>query len=396
MRKILAFLSLLNFPAFLFSQSVRFSDSLDFSVLTVSPGTELYSVFGHTAIRLIDYKQGYDYVFNYGTFDFQTEGFYFKFALGRLDYRLSVESFDDFMQMCQYENRTVVAQQLNLTHDQKQELLWALIENYKPENRYYRYKFFTDNCATRVRDILSKHIRGIHWYGLSQVDSAKTFRQLYRPYLKNMPWTLMGIELLMGPMADHTAGYDVMYLPDKLMQALTLAKRDNESLVAQQTVLYGAVPMIYKTPFFTPLLLIIVLIIVAVAVQFTTTIKRIFDHVLFTVVGLLGLFILVLSLVSAHKELHCNATVLFFFPFLFLWPWIKNETFRLYLLYSALGVIAVALLIVAFLHQHFNITTLLLAVVIIIRLLCNVLEILAKNRKQNFFVNKFFRHEARF
>lgn len=77
--------------------AAEFSDSLRASVLTISPGTELYSTFGHTAIRIKDLRNKNDYVFNYGTFDFETPNFYVKFALGKLDYMLSVESFNDFM-----------------------------------------------------------------------------------------------------------------------------------------------------------------------------------------------------------------------------------------------------------------------------------------------------------
>lgn len=394
MRKILVFIFLFNFSAVVFSQPIRFSDSLGFSILTISPGKELYSIFGHTAIRLVDYKQGYDFVFNYGTFDFQTQGFYVKFAFGRLDYRLSVESFDDLIQMCQYENRTVIAQQLNLSREQKQSLLLALIENYKPKNRYYRYKFFTDNCATRVRDILSHNISGIQWYGLSQVDSGKTFRQLYRPYLKSMPWTLMGIELLLGPMTDRVAGYDVMFLPDKLMQALALAKLYNSPLVTGEIILFRAVPAMNRSVFFTPLLLATILLIVAMVIQLVRMPKRIFDNVLFSILGLLGCFILVLSMASAHKELQYNATILVFPPFLILWPWIKNETFRLYLLYFALSIIVIALVVTPFIPQHLNTTVYLLAIVVIIRLFCNVLDICAKKGIQYCIFKKNFRHET--
>lgn len=375
MRKILIFIWLINLPFALFSREVNFSDSLEFSVLTVSPGTELYSVFGHSAIRLVDNKNGYDFVFNYGTFDFQTRGFYFKFALGRLDYRLSVESFDDFIQMCQYENRTVVAQQLNLSLEQKRSLLLALLENYKPKNRYYRYKFFTDNCATRVRDILSQHLSGMQWRGLAQVGAQETFRQLYRPYLQHMPWTLVGIELLMGPMADRPSGYDVMFLPNKLMQALALARLNNSELVAKEKILFKAISSPSSATLFSPLLLSIVLIVLAILVQFHHQSKQIFDNLLFTVLGGLGGFILVLSLVSAHRELHFNTAALLFFPLLVIWPWIKNETFRRSLLIGAVTIVAIVLLITLFLPQHFSLPIYLLVLTLIIRLLGNIWDV---------------------
>ncbi|HOK52287.1 MAG TPA: DUF4105 domain-containing protein [Bacteroidales bacterium] len=375
MRKILVFILFFCFGANIFSQDVKFSDSIDFDVLTVSPGSELYSIFGHSAIRLIDHRKGYDFVFNYGTFDFQTEGFYFKFALGRLDYRLSVESFEDFMQMCEYENRTVLAQKLNLSREQKHTLLFALIENYRPENRYYRYKFFTDNCATRIRDILSQHISGIRWDSLSKVGSGKTFRELYRPYLEQMPWTLTGIELLLGPMADRPAGFDVMFLPDKLYQSLTLAKLGDKPLVNEEKVLFKAEPVPSRSARFNPLYLAIFLLIIALLVQISGTSKRIFANILFTTFGLLGAFILSLSIASAHNELHYNAAVLLFCPFLVVWPWIYKPAYRLLILYISLIFIVIALAVAPFIPQNFNITTYFIVAALVIRYVFNILEI---------------------
>ncbi|MGC8803255.1 MAG: DUF4105 domain-containing protein, partial [Bacteroidales bacterium] len=304
--------------------------------------------------------------------------------------RLSIESFDDFIQMCQYENRTVVAQQLNLSLEQKGSLLLALLENYKPENRYYHYKFFRDNCATRIRDILSQHLSGVQWCGLVQVGAQETFRQLYRPYLKHMPWTLVGIEFLMGPMADRPSDYDVMFLPDKLMQALTLARLGNNALVAKEEVLFKAAPYPYSASFFSPMLLAIVLIVLAILVQFHPKSKCIFDKILFTVLGGLGCFILVLSLVSAHKELHFNTAALLFFPLLVVWPWVKNETSRQILIVGALTIVAIVLLISLFLPQHFNAPIYLLVLTLIIRLIGNMWDVCRGKGKMNVFLKKFF------
>ena len=135
-------------------KATTLSDKAEISVLTCSPGKELYSLFGHTAIRVHDPEQDLDVVFNYGTFDFDTPHFYLKFAQGLLPYQLSTSHFQSFMYSYMMEERSVYSQRLQLDSLQRQKLFDLLLENYKPENRSYLYNFLYDNCTTRVRDIL--------------------------------------------------------------------------------------------------------------------------------------------------------------------------------------------------------------------------------------------------
>ena len=122
-------------------KAFQLSNEAEISILTCSPGKELYSLFGHTAIRVRDPKAGMDEVFNYGTFDFDTPHFYLKFAQGLLPYQLSTTSFRNFMLSYQMEERSVYSQRLRLDSLQKQQLFDLLLENYRPENRSYLYNF---------------------------------------------------------------------------------------------------------------------------------------------------------------------------------------------------------------------------------------------------------------
>ena len=133
------------------------------SLLTVSPGDELYSAFGHSALWVFDYERGIDRVYNYGTFDFRTEGFYVKFVQGTLPYTLSVSSSYNILEGSRQSNRSVTEQELNLSATQKEKLFLFLETNYLPENRQYFYKFFYDNCSTRLRDAL-KAACGEVWF----------------------------------------------------------------------------------------------------------------------------------------------------------------------------------------------------------------------------------------
>ena len=124
----------------------------EISLLTCDPGKELYSSFGHSAIRMREIgSEGQDLVFNFGTFDFRTPNFYGKFATGKLDYMLSVSTYADFIREYDYYRRDVREQILALSSDQMDLLIQHLWAQYDPARRYYRYDFFFNNCATKIQ-----------------------------------------------------------------------------------------------------------------------------------------------------------------------------------------------------------------------------------------------------
>ena len=125
---------------------------LRISLLTCDPGEDLYTTFGHSAIRVIDSAEGSDRVYNYGTFDFSDPtAFYVKFIKGGKDlkYFLSVDDFPDFMREYEYYQRSVREQELNLNCGEKTRLKLALLNNAMGENKFYKYDFLFDNCSTR-------------------------------------------------------------------------------------------------------------------------------------------------------------------------------------------------------------------------------------------------------
>jgi hypothetical protein len=145
------------------AQKQQLSDQAVISLITADPGEELYSLFGHSAIRVKDTVNNQDLVFNYGTFNFNTPNFYMKFTRGKLLYMLSIQQFDRFKRSYEYEKRDLKEQILNLTQDQKQAIFQFLLWNYQPENRYYKYDFFFDNCATRIRDVFIDELPGLNF-----------------------------------------------------------------------------------------------------------------------------------------------------------------------------------------------------------------------------------------
>lgn len=356
------------------SKASEISDSIKLSLLTVTPGTELYSTFGHTAFRLIDLKNGHDIIFNYGTFDFRTPNFYLKFALGLLDYQLSIESFENFKAGCAYENRAVTEQVLNLTREQKDKMIYLLLQNYRPENRMYRYKFFTDNCSTRPRDIISQTLGSSNYLETTKVEDGKTYRQLFTAYLTGMAWNQFGIELLLGKMTDQKAGYNALFLPDNLKTAIDIATVDGVPLEQSEQVILENIPTIRSNAWFSPIIMALIVVLISLLIQLKKNWTPYFDTLFFLILGFLGLFITSLSFASNHEELRANFVILFYIPLISIIPFFKGKK-RKTISLSCFSIFTLSFLALPILPQSFNAAVLFLSFAIAIRCFFNFAEI---------------------
>lgn len=196
----------------------------EISLLTASPGSALYSSFGHTAIRVQDPDTGTDIVYNYGVFDFDTPNFYWKFVRGRLLYKLDVQSYKSFVREYRHDKRQVLEQPLYFTEEEALRLEAMLRENHKPENRYYLYDFFFNNCSSKVRDVFWAVLPPSVSFD-STAQAPLTFRQYLDPYLASSPWLDWGIDLLIGQPADRPCYLaDQMFLPELLSRNLEITQ----------------------------------------------------------------------------------------------------------------------------------------------------------------------------
>ena len=195
------------------------SDSSQISLITILPGDPIYSFAGHSAVRVHDPARGLDRLYNYGTFSFEDPFFVPKFLYGDLRYYLSVTAYAPMLRFYVQQGRPVIEQPLNLSRQQRSEVFAFLQDNARPENRYYQYDFFFDNCSTRIRDVL-QHTLGekISFSGVSPPN--RTFRQLLDPYVASRPLMDVGFDLALGLPADRDASAEeAMFLPVPLMQA---------------------------------------------------------------------------------------------------------------------------------------------------------------------------------
>lgn len=211
---------------FFLGQSVRGQeDNIKVSLMTCAPGTEIYALFGHTALRYEDKARGEDWVFNYGMFSFNTPHFIYRFVKGETDYELGVTRYPYFEGSYAMRGSSVYQQTLNLTISEKQELRRLLEENYLPENRVYRYNFFYDNCTTRARDVIERCIEGKVVY--SEGKEGLSFRDIVHQYTKGHKWDELGIDMCLGSEADKPIdARKQMFAPFYLLEA---AKSDYSS-----------------------------------------------------------------------------------------------------------------------------------------------------------------------
>ena len=207
------------------------------SLLTCTPGNELYARYGHTAIRVCDPDADLDLVFNYGIFDFNTEHFYWKFVRGETWYELGISSYWWFMREYREENRPVYEQVLNLTAEQREALWMALLTNYAPENRKYLYNFVFDNCATRPYTLIANAL-GDTIFSDYTGYTGQSYRRFIRHYTGALTWSNAGINLLFGHKADRPMrSEDRLFLPEELMLFMQEAHlSDGTPIVKESTI----------------------------------------------------------------------------------------------------------------------------------------------------------------
>lgn len=304
-----------------FSQNRQLSNNAEISIITIGPGQSLVDNFGHSALRVFDKSQNFDVIYNYGVYDFDNT-FILKFARGKLNYRLKLEnSSSHFFKYYAVQNRTIKEQVLNLDLIQKQKLYDFLVENEKPENRYYLYDFFYDNCASILRDIINEEIDDKVVFNLPDDFEQKTFRRLIHSKINQNTWGSLGIDVALGSVIDiYATPEEHMFLPDFVHDFFGKAtyKISGKNLVKSERLIFEARDLRKKENFITSPLLIFS--IVGLLIFFITyndykkqTRSRWLDVFLFALTGLIGVFILLLWFATDHTATAQNYNLLWAF-----------------------------------------------------------------------------------
>jgi hypothetical protein len=302
--------------SFSLSNHIKAQDStqntkLRFSLITCDAGDDLYTIWGHTAIRVIDSVNHTDFVFNYGSFDFNTPNFIAKFMRGDLMYFISADTYTNFLYEYQYYGRDVHEQVLKLTPTEKYKWYQALQVNMIGSNRFYLYNFITDNCTTRIKDGIFKHAP-INNYSIG----INSYREevVSAPYKNGLGWVGLGIDLLLGAVSDKTPSLNQeAFLPSLLYKKMAL----NAHLVtATSHIKYNSKPIEKGiSPINIMIFFLLIYIFVASWNTLTTQrIARILDISLLFILGIGGALVFYMSQFSLHTACHENYNLIWLHP----------------------------------------------------------------------------------
>lgn len=386
-------------PATSSEDLLQIAHDMEISLLTCAPGQEVYSLYGHTAIKIEFTKNDStavgnreSFVANYGMFSFRKPFFILRFIFGLTDYEMGIADEASFKEEYRANGRSVIQQTLNLTDEEKLAVWQALADNYKPENREYRYNYFYDNCTTRARDILLKNING----SVDFSDKQKVYpswRALIHSMNEAYPWARFGNDMLLGVKADKKTDLsEQQFLPFNLMHDFAKAKivgKDGKirTLVKETKTIVDATPAMNGEVFpLTPLQCAWVLFsIVAVLTAVEWMLKGnfwLFDTLLTIVVGCAGI-ILFLMLFSQHPTTSSNLQLILLnpLPLIFAWRVVRNmrkgskDRF-----WTFASVMIVVFILGGFLQSYAEGMTV-VALSLLLRCVCRQLDYILRNKR---------------
>ena len=279
------------------------------SILYFQEGSEIYTTWGHTALRVIDSNNNTDYVYNFGTFSFEQPNFVSKFAMGNLDYYVSIATYKDYLNFTKTENRGLSEIVLNLDTIKKSNLLTNLITTYT-YNPHYKYDFLYDNCVTRVNQIL--HQANVYQYVLP-ITKIASYRDaiLYYPISQNKHALAFGINILLGAKADVKLTDSTYNFLPYLYHNQLFNMNINENFILQEhTVLpFNILHRLYIDPIVFILLFLTIWILYLLSVKRNRTLF-ILSKIIIFFYSFIGLFIVFFWFVFNHKACDNNYNIL--------------------------------------------------------------------------------------
>ncbi len=366
MKKLVILFFLISFAGK--SQNIQLSPHAEISVITCGPGyNELYATFGHSAFRVHDIPNKIDKVYNYGTFNFDTDNFYLKFTQGKLLYDLRAYNFGAFLQGYHRENRWVKGQVLDLTNNEVQKIYDFLENNAKPENRSYKYDFFFDNCSTKLYDVLETVLGKKIEFDNNFDEHDYTHRDLIYQYTTYLPWSSFGIDLALGSVIDRKAtAKEYMFLPDYVFSAfekISINENGKAKPIVKRTeeILLDQDEQIQNNSIFKPFLIFsfLALIVILLTIKDYKNNKRnkVLDTVIFGITGITGIIVLLLWFATDHSATANNFNILWAFAPNLIFAFIinKDRLISYYYIFTLLALLDILVLLWIFQFQVFAI-----------------------------------------
>lgn len=309
------------------------AENLRIFLVTIGPGNEVTDSWGHIGLAVSDTVLNVHRVYNFGFFTFD-EGFVRHFAMGRLTFWAGDVSLAYMNTRYKRANRTISYLYLNIPLQKRMEMAKELARLVQPENRNYLYDHFSENCATRLRDIVNTALDGRLEEQLSAISAKTTYRKLTIRYTESDPlfqWLLM---FLMNATIDRNLSqWEVMFLPDFLEK--NLANFSYSDSIGSEFKL-GETPIVYfdsqkeatperanNVPLWTVLVGLLGSIFLLFMVFLEKQEKRIgfwgwrlFSILYAFVMGVLGTLLFFMSLFTDHIVTYANENLFFANPLL--------------------------------------------------------------------------------
>ncbi len=336
------------------AQVINLSPQSRISIITPEPGEEaIFTIYGHNAIRVFDPVNQIDIAYDYGIFDFGESqvNFAVNFTKGYLRYSVGDRPFNRFAYQYEYFNRTIHEQELNLRLEEKQKLYEFLANNALPENKYYFYDYFYDNCATKVRDVLRIVLEDKLVFDDNYVSGKHSFRDIVDSVAVNKLWLDFGIDVCLGlPMDKTMSPEEYMFLPGFIYEGFAQAQVKRESgfepIVKHSSIYFKATPESHSPGLFSPNLVFWTLFVLVLISTYLGLKKQktgfAFDRFIFILFGLLGCFLLFLWFGTDHNAAQDNLNILWAIPFhliagILLFKYHKYQFLKLYFLIIAVA-----------------------------------------------------------
>ena len=352
------------------------------SIISIGEGSSLADAFGHTGIRVI--SNGNDIVFNFGVYDFSAPNFYSNFVKGRPVYKLAVQKYEKFKDGYIYQNRYLVEHELNISEESKMNIIDLLVNNSRPENKYYTYDYLSDNCSTRVADILIDDTNNKFRDDKLESEALFTYRELIHEKISENSWAALGIDLCLGAIIDKKISVrETFFIPEKLMKYMDGLIIDYSKPITKNIIFLTDSPSKYNEEFPKPFLvnsIISLFIILLTYFNFkNNSWNRSIDFIIYLFSGLLGVLIIYLWFFSNHFASAQNFNFLWAFPFnlAVVFALIKKTPPLWTINFVKLNII---LLILLFIHwitgvQKYNITLLPIFISLLVRYSYLVIQI---------------------
>lgn len=307
------------------------------SLLTCGPGSDIYELEGHTALRL-QFNDNRDLTVNWGTFDFNSPNFIYRFVKGETDYRMAILPFDNFIHQYKAEGRRVTEREIYLDSVQRQRLLELIDSTLTKGSPVYRYNYVKDNCATRPLDYISKAIG--QPIPLKEVTAlsrpTQTFREDMTAFHENYPWYQFGIDLALGSGIDYKLvpeehkfaplSMDLMVEGSRFKDGSPIFGESHELLPQNGGGPEGPTPL-PLSPGFICWIFLAFTIIISNRDMMRKKISRWFDCFYYTLCGIGGLLLTFLIFISVHEATSPNWLYLWLNPLCFIGAyciWIKK------------------------------------------------------------------------